>query len=412
MININGAIVYADEIDDIVYNQIEQITKHPVFKNSKIRIMPDCHAGKGCVIGFTSVNSNREIIPNVVGVDIGCGVRSVIFNTKDNINFKALDNFIKENIPSGMNFYTSPHKNIYSSLADKINYVSELIGETEKKDCFFNSLGTLGGGNHFIEIGKISENRYMLSIHTGSRNFGLKICRYFQKMGNTVDIKEKNRLISMHKTALTSEEHTIINTAVNNLAVIPSELAYITDENFEKYMKCMDIAKEYASCNRIFIANDIMNYLSENYCVTIEEEFDTIHNYIDWYNSEHTETIIRKGAVSAEKNQRLSIPLNMKDGIVVGTGKGNAEWNFSAPHGAGRRLSRSEAKKNISLEEFENTMKGIETWSVSENTIDESPQVYKNSENIISYIKQSVNIDFIAKTIYNFKCVNDFFDIL
>ena len=412
MININGAIVYADEVDDVVYNQIEEITKHPVFKNSKIRIMPDCHAGKGCVIGFTSVNYGREVIPNVVGVDIGCGVRTVIFNTGDKMNFKLLDNFIIENIPSGINSRTSPHKNICKKLIDKIDYVSELIGETEKKDCFINSLGTLGGGNHFIEIGKISEKRYILSVHTGSRNFGLKICRYFQKMGNTIDIKEKNKLISMHKTAKTPEEHNAINEAINNLPIISSDLAYITDEDFEKYMECMDIAKEYASCNRTFIADDIMDYLSENYNINIDEKFDTIHNYIDWYNPEHTKTIIRKGAVSAEKNQRLSIPLNMKDGIIIGTGKGSAEWNCSAPHGAGRRLSRSEARKNISLEEFKNAMKGVETWSVNENTIDESPQSYKNSENIISYIKENVDIDFIAKTIYNFKCGNDFFYIL
>lgn len=409
MIEINGtyadAVVYTDNIDETAYSQILEICNHFAFSNSVIRVMPDCHVGTGCVIGFTAVLSEKRIIPNIVGVDIGCGVMTTVFRTANEIDFKKLDNFIRNNIPSGMTLRTTPSEylNKNTDILGNIRNVCEIIGETDREEVFVNSLGTLGGGNHFIEIDRISNNTYMLAVHTGSRSLGLRICKYFQNHGSTVDEELKNSIVARHKTALSPEEHIAIQNEVYNLSEVSSELAYISGDMYDKYIECMLSAVQFANANRICISDEIMNYLSENENAVEEERFDTIHNYIDWYDESHNSIIIRKGAVSANTGQRLCVPLNMRDGIIVGTGKGVSEWNNSAPHGSGRSMSRSKARKTVTLEEYENCMEGVRTWSVNESTIDESPFAYKPSEEIISCLSDTIDIDFIAKTLYNFK---------
>jgi len=407
MLNISGeytnAVVYTDNIDECAYEQIKELCGHFAMRNSVIRVMPDCHAGNGCVIGFTAVLDEKRIIPNIVGVDIGCGVMSTVFRTDRDINFKALDEYIRRNIPSGMNIHdTAPeYISFHSDLVHEIDNICRIIGAQDKRDIFLNSIGTLGGGNHFIEIGRISENTYMLSVHTGSRSLGLNICKYFQRNGSVIDEDLKRTILEKHRTAATAAEHFAIQHEIESMQAVDSKLAYISGEMYENYISCMINAMNYARANRRCISDSIMNYLLLNENIEEIERFDTVHNYID--RLDDGRIIIRKGAISANSGERLCIPLNMRDGIIVGTGKGNAEWNNSAPHGAGRALSRSQARNSVTLEEYADSMKGVFTWSVSESTVDESPMAYKPSDEIIRCLADTVDIEYIARTIYNFK---------
>ena len=409
MTNINGfytnAVVYSDIISDEAYDQIRQICNHHAFRNANIRIMPDCHAGTGCVIGFTAVLAEKKIIPNIVGVDIGCGVMASVFRTTEPIDFHSLDNFIRSNIPSGMLFRdtSSEYFNTHPDIIADIDSICRIIKDKDRRENYVNSLGTLGGGNHFIEIDRITDDTYLLAVHTGSRSLGLHICKHFQKLGTTVDEELRQSILEKHKTASTPEEHLAIRNEADSLPQYDRELACISEEHYTNYIECMLKAMNFAYSNRECISDDIMNYLITHENAELVERFDTIHNYVNWYNDLHDSIIIRKGAISAESGQRVSIPLNMRDGIIVGTGKGNENWNRSAPHGAGRALSRSQARRTVSLEDYVDSMKDIATWSVSENTIDESPFAYKVSEDIIRQIEDTVDIDYIAKTVYNFK---------
>lgn len=409
MIKIKGtytdAVIYTDDIDELACEQITELCNHFAFRNSVIRIMPDCHAGNGCVIGFTAVLNEKKIIPNIVGVDIGCGVMSTIFKTEQEIDFKQLDEFIRKRIPSGMCFRESPSEyvNSHPELVSEVDDICHIIKAKEKKDIFINSIGTLGGGNHFIEIDMLSDNTYMLAVHTGSRSLGLNICKYFQRQGSIVDLELKQSINEKHKTASTQEEHMKIQQAVGNMQKVSDELACISDKYYDSYVSCMIKAIRYASANRTCISDKIMDYLVKNENAEISERFDTIHNYIERCNDGSNRIIIRKGAISANAGQRLCIPLNMRDGIIIGTGKGNAEWNYSAPHGSGRSLSRSQAKQILSMDEYISSMKDIFTWSVTESTIDESPMAYKPSNELLGYLEDTVDINCIAKTIYNFK---------
>jgi RNA-splicing ligase RtcB len=406
MILVNGtytqAVVYRDSIDEESRNQISEICSHMAMKNSVIRIMPDCHAGNSCVIGFTAVLNEKKIIPNIVGVDIGCGVMATVFRTENEIDFRSLDEYIRRTIPSGMEVREFQSEYVTSEIIDSVEYICNTINENNKRDFFINSIGTLGSGNHFIEIDRISENTYLLAVHTGSRGLGLRVCRYFQNCGSTIDEELKHQILEKHKSASTAEEHSAIQNEVNNLTSVRKELAFISGSVYDSYVECMHHAMEYAKLNRSSISDEIMHYLTENEAAEIIERFDTIHNYIDRYDSEGR-IIIRKGSVSAEAGERISIPLNMRDGIIIGTGKGNPDWNNSAPHGSGRAMSRTQARQNITLEQYESSMSGISTWSVCESTIDESPFAYKPTEEIIAYLSDTVDIDFVAKTIYNFK---------
>ncbi len=398
-----NAIVYTDNLDECAYQQLGDICDHFAFRNSVIRVMPDCHAGNGCVIGFTAVLNEKRIVPNIVGVDIGCGVMATIFRTEKRIDFKQLDCFIRSNIPSGMCVREAPSLYIdsHSEIVSEVDDICRIIGANNRRDMFLNSLGTLGGGNHFIEIDRVSDNTFLLAVHTGSRSLGLNICKYFQSHSSVIDEELKHSIIEKHKTAVTTEEHKAIQEEISSMQSVSDELGYISGDMYDSYIFCMISAMRYAHANRESISDDIMNYLIANESVETTERFDTVHNYIDFFDDERI--IIRKGAISANSGQRLCIPLNMRDGIVVGTGKGNAEWNNSAPHGSGRVLSRSQARNTVSMEEYRNSMNNIFTWSVNESTIDESPMAYKPSDEIIGYLEETVDIDYIARTLYNFK---------
>ena len=405
MIRISGeyteALVYTDSIDDCAYLQIDTLCNHFALSNARIRVMPDCHAGNACIIGFTAILTEKRIIPNIVGVDIGCGVMSTIFTTKDNIDFRSLDSFIRTAVPSGLCIREACPAGISPEAIADVDSICRIINAEGKRDMFLCSLGTLGGGNHFIEVGRIADNTYMLTVHTGSRSLGFHICKYFQKHGSVIDEELKHSIIEKHRTAATTEEHIAIQNEANNMQRVSDDLAYISGEIYDNYISCMIKAMHYAHENRTIISDMIMQHLTATANAEVTERFDTVHNYID--RCDDGRIIIRKGAVSANAGQLLCIPLNMRDGIVVGTGRGNAEWNNSAPHGSGRALSRSQARNTISMEEYISSMDGICTWSVNESTLDESPMAYKPSEEIIRYLKDTVDIRYIARTVYNFK---------
>ena len=401
----NTAIVYGELVDEATIHQIEEICGHPAFENAHIRIMPDCHAGKGCVIGFTCVTERRMIIPNIVGVDIGCGILTTLFRTGREIDFQRLDNFIRNNIPSGMNIYETVISGVSENpeIIDTVNHICDIIDESDNVDYHLRSIGTLGGGNHFIEVDRVEDNLYALTVHTGSRNLGKRICRYFQNRASLIDSDLRRSILAEHRNALTKEEHEEIDRRAASFVPVSRELAFLTGERYDMYIDCMLGAKAVAATNRQIISDEIMSFLSEEFGAEIDDRFDTVHNYIDWYDESHTSIIIRKGAISAEEGQRLVIPLNMHDGVIIAYGRGNEEWNCSAPHGSGREFSRADARRTFSLEEYANSMEGIYTWSVCESTIDECPMAYKNSDMIIRSIEDTVNIECIAHTVYNFK---------
>lgn len=369
-------IVYTDEIEEEAISQIYGFLNHIAFDGATIRIMPDCHSGKGAVIGFTSTLGDK-IIPNVIGVDIACGVVDIELGNIE-IDFALLDSFIRENIPSGCNVRNktaSRHimDNAFSRVRKqlKLNCLSgECISMIEKvchntkqdRSRVINSLGTLGGGNHYCEVGETTNKIKHLSLHSGSRNFGLKIAQFHQS-------KAKN---------------------LNNYG----ELSYLEGADAQAYLEDMKVAQIYAVWNRQVMAELITQHLG----ITFDGYIESIHNYIDFDRG-----VIRKGAVSAEKDQLLIIPWNMRDGSIIGKGKGNADWNYSAPHGAGRKMSRTVAKSTLSLEEFTKTMAGVWTSCVNQGTLDESPMAYKDCGKIEAYLEPSVEIVTRVKPLYNFK---------
>lgn len=389
--------IFTDNIEQEALNQIYTLMKQPAFNDCRIRIMPDVHAGTGCVIGFTA-DLGDKVIPNIVGVDIGCGMLTVTLGKAD-IDLVALDNAIRKVVPSGRNV----HEGRFVKFPD-----------IQKMHCYRNlkdtkrlerSIGTLGGGNHFIEVDVDDDGCKYLVIHTGSRNLGKQVAEYYQNLaveimqGKDVLYEKQKALIAEYKAAGRKTE---IEKAIKELhrnfnpnpLGIPKELAHLTGEYREMYLHDMRICQEFAALNRKTIAQEILKEM--NLCGL--NSFETIHNYIEFGSN-----IVRKGAISAKAGERVLIPINMRDGCIIGIGKGNAEWNYSAPHGAGRIMSRSRAKEIVSLEEFERSMSGIYTTSVNQSTIDESPMVYKPLEEIAENIKDSVYIEKIIKPIYNFK---------
>lgn len=401
----NSAVVFSDRLDESAVRQIEEICGHPAFEDARIRIMPDCHAGKGCVIGFTAVTEKRMLVPNIVGVDIGCGILTTLFRTDREIDFHSLDSFIRDSIPSGMNINDSVVVGVgeNTELTNTVRHICNIISESDNVDYHLRSIGTLGGGNHFIEVDRVSEDLYALTVHTGSRNLGKRICGYFQDRASVIDKELRRSILAEHRNAATSEEHEAIDRRANEIVSVSRDLAFITGEIYDMYIDCMLGAKEVAAANRAVISDEIMSFLAEGFGAEITDRFDTIHNYIDWYDEEHTSIVIRKGAISAQAGERLVIPLNMRDGVIIARGKGNEEWNRSAPHGSGRAYSRSDARSSFSLEEYAEEMAGIYTWSVCESTIDECPMAYKPSDMIIKSIADTAEIECIAHTIYNFK---------
>lgn len=372
-------IVYTDEIEEEAISKIYSFLNHNAFEGATIRIMPDIHSGKGAVIGFTATLGDK-IIPNVIGVDIACGVLNVELGNIDTVDtdFALLDAFIRENIPSGYNIHSkrvSRHvmDNAYARVRKqlKLDCLSgecvdkiEAVCRSTKQDRsrVINSLGSLGSGNHYIEVGESIDKIKYLSIHSGSRNFGLKIAQFHQT-------KAKN---------------------IKNYG----ELSYLEGADAQAYLEDMKVAQIYAVWNRQIMAELITQHLG----IVFDEYIESIHNYIDFDRG-----IIRKGAVSAEKDQLLVIPWNMRDGFIIGKGKGNADWNYSAPHGAGRKMSRTVAKSTLSMEEFTETMAGVWTSCINQGTLDESPMAYKDCSKIEAYLEPSVEIITRVKPLYNFK---------
>lgn len=402
--------IFTTNIEQEAVNQINELLKQEPFKNCKVRIMPDVHAGKGCVIGFTA-DLGERVIPNIVGVDIGCGMLCVELGNIE-LDFKDLDRVINEYIPAGRNIRKQKLLNF-----DKINelYCLRELKETKK---FNRAIGTLGGGNHFIEIDADNKGNKYLVIHTGSRNLGKQVADYYQNLaielcsGKEEMYKKKEEIIKKYKEQGRKSE---IQQALkelekeykNNKPNLPKELCYLEGKHREMYLHDMKICQEYASLNRLQIAKQIiinyykLTYIPEMYPPIMQNSFETIHNYISFEDN-----IVRKGAIRANKNEKVLIPINMRDGSIIAVGKGNQDWNCSAPHGAGRIMSRTKAKEKLKLEEFKQSMKDIYSTSVVEETIDESPMVYKSMQEIIENTKDTIEIQKIIRPIYNFKAKN------
>ena len=396
----SSAKVFTDIIDEKAVEQIQTLCNQEFTKDAKIRIMPDAHAGVGCVIGFTA-NLGELVIPNIVGVDIGCGMLTV--DLKDSqIDLEKLDQIIRKYIPSG----TSVH----SGRIMRFDKLQELYCYRELKDSkrIERSIGTLGGGNHFIEVDVDENNHSYLVIHTGSRNLGKQVAQYYQNLaydlmaGKDELLFKQEQLISDYKKQGRKDE---LQEAIKELrknciakeVQLPKELCYLSGKYREQYLHDMAICQEYATLNRQMIAKIILKQLLD---MSLEEfdYFETIHNYID-----HDENIMRKGAVSAKLNEKILIPINMRDGSLICLGKGNEEWNQSAPHGAGRLYSRQKAKELFSLNEFEDQMQGIYSTSINQHTLDECPMAYKSMDDIVNNIGETATIIQVIKPIYNFK---------
>lgn len=392
--------IFTDNIEEEAVNQINLLLEQEPFKDCKVRIMPDVHTGKGCVIGFTA-DLGDKVIPNIVGVDIGCGMLCVELGKID-LDLEKLDKIINENIPAG--------RNIREQKLTSFDKIKELYCLRELKDSnkFEKAIGTLGGGNHFIEVDVDDDDNKYLVIHTGSRNMGKQVADYYQNLAIELCSckeemwKRKDEIINTYKEQGRKNE---IQKALkdlekqykNNTPDLPKDLCYLTGEYREDYLHDMEICQEYASLNRKNIALEILN----KYGIVAVSKFETIHNYICF-----DDNIVRKGAIRANKGERVIIPINMRDGSIIAVGKGNKDWNNSAPHGAGRIMSRIKAKETFNLEEFKKSMEGIYTTSCVEETIDEAPFVYKPIEEIINNIGDTVKIEKIIKPIYNFKAKN------
>jgi len=391
----NTAKVFTEVVEETALEQIKTLCDQEYVKNARIRIMPDVHAGAGCTIG-TTMTIQDCIVPNLVGVDIGCGMETIQIKNK-HIELQKLDKLIYDRIPSGFHIRETIHK--YNDEID----LSQLRCRKEGRinlDRAVKSLGTLGGGNHFIEANRDEEGRNYIVIHSGSRHLGLEVATFYQEQayrflnGNTAE--DINRLIQEYKSAGKEKE---IQTAVNTLKAqvqtrIPKSLAYLSGQLMEDYIHDMKLVQNFAMLNRKAMMEEIIRGMK----LKVEEEFTTIHNYIDT-----GELILRKGAVSAKAGEKLLIPINMRDGSLICIGKGNEDWNYSAPHGAGRLMSRTKAKNTFTVSEFKKQMSGIYTTSVNADTLDECPMAYKGMEDIIANIKDTADIVKVIKPIYNFK---------
>ena len=387
------AISYAKQIDEKAKAQIARMCDYDFTAGSKIRIMPDVHAGKGCTIG-TTMTVTDKVVPNIVGVDIGCGMYTVRLET-DYIDFERWDE-AAHFVPSGRNVW---EKAQVAFDLQQIHCYSDL----KNKKWIENSVGTLGGGNHFIEIDQAKDGTYYLVIHTGSRNLGKQVAELYQELaidlnvGKASYLEQRENLIQQLKASGRQNE---IQSALKKLAdnrrntSIPEDLCYVYGEHMEKYLHDVELCQQFAKLNRETIARVLL----ERTGVTGADGFHTIHNYIDT-----KEMILRKGAIAAHKGEKVLIPINMRDGSVLAIGKGNPEWNFSAPHGAGRIMSRMQAKAKLSIDDYKKAMDGVYTTSISQDTLDEAPMAYKSLSDILDVIGDTVEIIDVMKPVYNFK---------
>lgn len=394
------AKVFTDNLEDGAREQIVELLDQDFIKDSKVRIMPDVHQGMGCVIGFTA-DMGDKVIPNIVGVDLGCGMLTVELGDLV-LDLPKLDDIIKNKVPSG--------KATHNERKFKFDKLNELYCFRDLKDTkrIERSIGTLGGGNHFIELGADSKNNKYLVIHSGSRNLGKQVAEIYQRLaidlcsGKEDYFIKREEIITRYKAEGRRKE---IKKVLGELKKkydelqpnYPKALCYLTGEYRDKYLHDMKICQEYASLNREMMADIILRELLGK-GLNEFSYFETIHNFINFKDN-----IIRKGAISAYEGEKVLIPINMRDGSIIAIGKGNPEWNYSAPHGAGRLMSRNIAKGAVTLDEFKNTMKGIYSTSINEYTLDESPFAYKPIEEILNNITETAEIIDIIKPIYNFK---------
>lgn len=390
---VNTAICFAKVVEDEAIEQIRRMCDYEFTEGSKIRIMPDIHAGKGCTIG-TTMTIVDKVVPNVVGVDIGCGMYTVNLGKAD-IDFAKLDE-AAHFVPSGKNVWQSKQEAF--DLKQLRCYRS--LNNTKRLE---RSLGTLGGGNHFIEIDEASDGTKFLVIHTGSRNLGKQVAQIYQQLaidlakGKETYFEQRDEIIRTYKEQGRRNE---IQDALNAIKWasrepdIPEDLCFLYGKYFDDYMHDVEICQQFALRNREKIAEILL----ERTGLVGTNGFHTIHNYIDT-----EEKILRKGAIAAHKGEKVLVPINMRDGSVLAVGRGNPDWNYSAPHGAGRIMSRTKAKAELDMDEYRKTMEGVYTTSVNMGTLDEAPMAYKSLEDIIDVVRDSVDIIDIMKPIYNFK---------
>lgn len=389
----NSAKVFTDIIDESAISQIIELCSQSMSTGSQIRIMPDVHAGAGCTIG-TTMTITDKVVPNLVGVDIGCGMETIVLKER-HIEMQKLDKLIYDRIPSGFDIRKTPHR--YTSQIDlKKLYCYKHINPHRAE----HSIGTLGGGNHFIEADKGSDGQLYIVVHSGSRHLGVETAKYYQeeayKRLNKSSDEDVQKLIAQLKSEGRQKQ---IETEIKKLKStkrtdVPKHLAYTEGELFEQYIHDMKIVQEFAMLNRQAMIDEIIKGMG----LHVTDRFTTVHNYIDT-----DEMILRKGAVSAKSGERLLIPINMRDGSLICRGRGNLDWNCSAPHGAGRIMSRAKAKMSFTVSEYKKQMNGIYTTSVNSQTLDECPMAYKSIDDILGNIGDTAEILDIIKPIYNFK---------
>jgi RNA-splicing ligase RtcB len=391
----NTAVCYCDELEDAAAEQIRVVCDQPEFSESRIRIMPDVHAGKGCTIG-TTMTIKDKIVPGMVGVDIGCGMETLRI-AESALDFEELDAVVHETIPAGRNV-----REDYHALNDEINLTELCCAKQVQLDRARHSIGTLGGGNHFIEVDRADDGALCIVIHSGSRHLGMEVAEHYQdeayqQLSGNSKAQIEELIAQMRAEGRQREIQSMVRRLRDegaHLPTIPKDLAYVTGSLFDDYLHDMRIVQRFAVLNRQAMMDEIVTRLG----LTKIESFTTIHNYIDT-----DAMILRKGAVSAKQGERLLIPINMRDGSLVCVGKGNSAWNFSAPHGAGRIMSRKAAFGNLSMDEYRSEMQGVFTTCVAEGTLDESPMVYKSLESIVSNISPTAEIALRIKPVYNFK---------
>lgn len=388
----NTAKVFTDIIDEDSIRQVYELSNQSFAEGAKIRMMPDVHAGAGCVIGTTMTITDR-VVPNMVGVDIGCGMETVRIKGRK-LEVEQLDKLIKFNIPSGFDIREKQHR-----YAEKARLEELRCAEQVNLDRAYRSLGTLGGGNHFIEADKGEDGIYIV-IHSGSRHLGVEVAKFYQKRAieelkhsGDADVR---KLIDEMKLQGREKEIEAAVREHNSQAkkAVPDHLAYVYGTAFDDYIHDMKIVQEFAMLNRKAMMDEIVRGMK----LKVEDEFTTIHNYIDT-----EKMIVRKGSVSAQSGERLIIPINMRNGSLICIGKGNDDWNCSAPHGAGRLFSRSQAKQNFTVSEYKKQMSGIYSTTINQSTLDECPMAYKSMDDIVKNIGDTVEITEVIKPIYNFK---------
>lgn len=397
MLEVNGkynqAKIFTDVVDQASIAQVIELCNQEFAAGSRIRLMPDIHAGAGCTIG-TTMTITDKVVPNLVGVDIGCGMETIRIR-EDHMELQKLDKLIYEKIPSGFDIRTKAHRYLDQIDLEELccaQHVDLLRAE--------KSIGTLGGGNHFIEVDRDSEGRLYVVVHSGSRHLGVEVAKYYQDEGykalNRTDDGSMQQLVTELKAAGRQKDIQKELKRLKNLkrTAVPRQLAYVEGALFEQYIHDMKLVQRFAELNRQAMMDEIVKGMK----LHVEEQFTTIHNYIDT-----DAMILRKGAVSAKAGEKLLIPINMRDGSLLCVGKGNEDWNCSAPHGAGRLMSRAEAKQSFTVSEFKKQMAEVYTTSVSKATLDECPMAYKEMGDILDNIGPTAEVTEIIKPIYNFK---------